>query len=576
MKFESGTKAIRARIYRLIAKYVLTIIIVSFIPMFINSAIILFRYKASYQKKVEEHLRELVLKHKRIIDSFLGEKLANIRYLSQAYSYNELKSEPFLQERLQQLHQAYDPVFVDLGVIARDGRQVAYAGPFKLAQANYSNAGWFTKAIENSYYISDVFLGLRGLPHFIITVRNNNGGEPWVLRATIDFAIFNTLVEKVRVGQTGFAYILNREGEFQTKPFQDIASNKDLVAFFADQHSKSASSPIPLQSEVHVLEKTEQNGQKNIYVATFLKDGDWLLVYQQELTDVFGYLQATLNMNAAIIAVTILLIILVIIIIANRIIKQITFLVKEREELSEKMVETSKLVIVGELAAGVAHEINNPVAIMVEEPGWINDLLAEEELKGSKNLEEFKRSLRQIETQGKRCKEITHKLLSFARKTDSQTADTSINSLILESVKLTQNRALFGKVAITTHFADGLPLVRISPSEFQQILINFIHNALDAMEDKGGSLTIGSRRDRDDIVVEIKDTGIGIPEANLSRLFNPFFTTKPVGKGTGLGLSICYGLIKKMGGDIEVKSEVGAGTTFTIRIPIQHPQTEKK
>jgi len=236
--------------------------------------------------------------------------------------------------------------------------------------------------------------------------------------------------------------------------------------------------------------------------------------------------------------------------------------------MNQQIVETGKLASVGELAAGIAHEINNPVAIMVEEAGWIEDLLEEEEFKEGENLSEFKRALKQIRTQGRRCKEITHKLLSFARKTDSRIQDVQLNDLIEELIALSAQRAKFANVDITLNLQENLPILHVSQIELQQVLLNLISNALDAMEKTGGTLNVSSELEGDYIVMEVADNGPGIPGANLARIFDPFFTTKPVGKGTGLGLSICYGIIKKMGGDIEVRSTLDAGATFRVKMPI--------
>jgi two-component system NtrC family sensor kinase len=240
--------------------------------------------------------------------------------------------------------------------------------------------------------------------------------------------------------------------------------------------------------------------------------------------------------------------------------------------MNQQIVESGKMASIGELAAGIAHEINNPVAIMVEEAGWIGDLLEEEEFEKSENLEEFTRALAQINTQGKRCKEITHKLLSFARKTDSTVKDVQINDIVKEIVSLSSQMAKYNKVSVETELNMDLPYITISPSEMQQVLLNLINNALDAMEKTGGNIIVStkiSQLEEDHIVVIVEDDGPGIPAANLTRIFDPFFTSKPVGKGTGLGLSICYGIISKMGGKIDVQSEVGFGSRFRIWIPIQ-------
>ncbi|MBW1733234.1 MAG: two-component sensor histidine kinase [Deltaproteobacteria bacterium] len=547
--------------YSLTRNMLLIITLVAILPMVVVSSIILYEFDISYHEKVRAHLEEVILKHKNNIDSFLKQKLGDIRLLAKTFTYEELRDEPFLQDRLEVMQQIYGPVFVDLGVVNAQGLQVAYAGPFKLGKALYSNANWFKMAMKSEYFKSDVFLGLRGLPHFIIAVKETFNGVPWILRATVDFVAFNNLVENIRIGETGFAFILNRRGEFQTKPLFDLIPAKVSYGdFFTDC--------MACKEGVCIMEKDDDSGNKVIYVSALLKHGDWLLVYQQKASDAFSDLRRTLRVTIAIMLLAGICIVVTAYVLSKRMVNRVALANQEKEMITEQVVETGKLASIGELASGIAHEINNPVAIMVEEAGWIEDLLEEEEFKEGENLSEFQRALEQIRTQGKRCKEITHKLLSFARKTDSRIQDVHLNDLIEELMALSAQRAKFSNVDIRVDLEAGLPTLHLSQTEMQQVLLNLINNALDAMEKTGGTLNVSSRLEGDYIVVEVADDGPGIPEANLARIFDPFFTTKPVGKGTGLGLSICYGIIKKMGGDIEVRSALDAGATFRVKIPI--------
>jgi two-component system NtrC family sensor kinase len=555
----------KSEYYRsLTRKMILTIIIVSFTPLILVGSIILYRFHVSYHEKVNAHLQELVLKQKQTIDNFLKEKLGDIRFLAETFSFDELKEASFLQDRMDLLQQSFGPVFVDMGVVNSRGLQVAYAGPFRLGEALYFEADWFKKAMKTRYFISDVFLGLRGLPHFIVAVKDNWNGDPWILRATIDFVAFNDLVKNIRIGETGFAYILNREGKFQTKPFFDIAPKnepyRDFLKIKEDDLKK-----------VHIVERKDDAGKKMIYVASFLKDGDWLLVYQQNHRDAYLDLYKAIIVAVMIMVFGALGIVLAAFILSKRMVRRISMADEEKEMMDKQIIETGKLASIGKLAAGIAHEINNPVAIMVEEAGWMKDLLEEEEFRKSENLDEFERALNQIKTQGRRCKEITHKLLSFARKTDFRVQKTHINELIAELIALSEQRAKYAKITIHTDFQNDLPATYLAQSEMQQVLLNLINNAIDAMENQGGELTISTRFEFEEgiIVIAVSDNGPGIPEANLSRIFEPFFTTKPVGKGTGLGLSICYGIIQKMGGRIAVKSSIDSGTSFYIRLPVQ-------
>ncbi len=541
----------------------LTIIIVSVIPMLLISGLILYQFHRPYREKAYAHLETLVKKHKQNIDRFLREKSGDIQYLARTFSFEEMGREAFLQDRLEALQRVFDNAFVDLGVINDRGVQVAYAGPFKLGRALYLDADWFQQAMRCEVVISDVFLGLRGLPHFIVAVRENQSGNPWILRSTIDFVAFNDLVENIRIGKTGFAFILNRNGEFQTKPPLEVSLEEIPYAEFMEQR-QAAEDP----DRVYIAEREDEQGNESLYVGTFLKGGDWLLMYRQKTSDAFADFQRTVRVTLAMLALGILGVVSTSFIVSRRMAVRFAQVDREKQMMNEQIVETGKLASVGELAAGIAHEINNPVAIMVEEAGWIEDLLEEEEFHEGKNLEEFHRSLEQIRTQGLRCKEITHKLLSFARKTESRIKDVQLNRILEELVSLSQQRAKYSKVTVETSLQPDLPLVRASETEMQQVFLNLINNAIDAMEKEGGTLFIRSRRRNGSVVVDVVDTGPGIPQSNLGRIFDPFYTTKTVGKGTGLGLSICYGIVKKMGGDIQVESRVGSGTEFHISLPL--------
>jgi len=543
-------------------RIIFVIIFVSFTPLLLVSGVILWSFHHAYHQKVNAHLEELVGRHTQNIDSFLEEKLSAIQLLVRSYGIGKLQDPVFLSDRLEALRETYDDVFTDLGIVNENGIQVTYAGPFKLENADYRKAEWFNKALNNPYYISDVFLGLRGHPHFIVAVKQKFQNKDWILRATINFKAFNSLVENLRIGQTGFAFILNKKGEFQTTPFYDFTPQKGCYGFFLDCGGEKI-----VDEKVQVVEKTFEGGAKNLYATAFLKGGDWLMIFRQESKDAFVELNRAQKMALLIIIVGGLVIVTLTSILTKKTVNRIIAADREKEALNQKMIETGKLATVGELAAGIAHEINNPVAIMVEETGWIDDLLEEEDFKEGENLAEFKRALIQIRTQGRRCKEITHKLLSFARKTDSRVHEVQLNTLLEEMISLSSQRAKYAEVGFETQLAKNLPAIHVSESEIQQVFLNLINNATDAMEKTGGTIRVTTDIEDTDIVIHVSDNGPGIPKANLDRIFNPFYTTKPVGKGTGLGLSICHGIIKKNGGEIKVESEVDEGTTFIVRIP---------
>jgi two-component system NtrC family sensor kinase len=529
---------------------------------------VLHQFSISYNEKLYAHLKEVVHRHAQDIDTFLNERLNNLQFMLDSCDNEDFLDESVLQEKLFQLQQKYGGVFEDLGVINEAGVQEAYAGRFKLEKAKYSDAKWFNEALEKPYYISDVFLGLRSKPHFIVSVKHKNQDSYFLLRSTISFEAFNSLAEKLRVDKTGFAFILNRQGDFQTKPHYDMLPSKISYMDFISAGKKATHG-------IYIGEIADTTGMAHtIYLAALLKNEDWILVFQQQKKEAFADLIRTQIIAGVILFVGALLIVFMNSILFHKVINYLSEADREKEMMNRQIIETGKLASVGRLAAGTAHEINNPVAIMVQEAGWVEDLLKEEEFQKGKNLEEIKRALKEIGIQGKRCKEITHKLLSFARKTDMQIQNVQINEIVEEVVSIS-NKASYTGISINTYLDQTIPIIYGSQTEIQQVLMNLINNALYALKKDGGKIDITTRLEEQNVLVIVEDNGPGIPEANLDRIFDPFFTTKPVGEGNGLGLSICFGIIQKMGGKIDVRSAVDMGTRFDIRFPRKTPKTSK-
>ena len=548
----------------LVRKMLLTIIIVSFVPVFLVSATIYLQFRHSYREKVQDHLVELVRKHKQQIDAYLQARLADVRFLAESFGYAQLSDEAFLQRQLMLLQQSFGPTFVDLGVINAEGHQVSYAGPFSLGKAHYAEAEWFGQAMKDQTVISDVFLGLRGLPHFIVATRQSTDGRIWILRATIDFVAFNNLVEGIRIGTSGFAFIVNRAGEFQTTPHMALHTAPGCFGGFLTCEEDT-------NRKIYIAVRPDEAGIESIYVTGLLKDRNWLLVYRQHTSDAFRELRRAERISLLFFLLGGVSIVVMALLLSRRMVDRVAVADREKESMSRQVIESGKLASLGELAAGVAHEINNPVAVMIEEAGWIEDLMADGHLEDEAQQTEIRRALKQINTQGKRCKEITRKLLSFARGSEGTNQKLDLNRVIEDVGNLVAQRAKYANVAVETRLEPGLPAVLGSETEMHQVLLNLVNNALFVMEKEGGQLTVSSALQNSQIVISVNDTGPGIPKAVIDRIFDPFFTTKPVGQGTGLGLSICYGIVKKMGGEIEVISEIGKGTTFLVRLPVEAP-----
>jgi len=230
------------------------------------------------------------------------------------------------------------------------------------------------------------------------------------------------------------------------------------------------------------------------------------------------------------------------------------------QETHLQLVSSEKMASLGKLAAGVAHEINNPLGgILIYSSLMMEDLPERDPKRGD---------LARIVQEASRCKDIVKSLLEFARQTEPKLEPTDINRAITDGLFFLENQALFHNIKIIKNLDPFLPFVRGNASQLKQVLINIIVNAAEAMHGNGTfTITSYPSPDRKGIILEFTDTGEGISEENLTRIFDPFFTTKEVGKGTGLGLATSYGIIEDHGGKISVRSKVGEGTTFTIELP---------
>jgi two-component system NtrC family sensor kinase len=229
----------------------------------------------------------------------------------------------------------------------------------------------------------------------------------------------------------------------------------------------------------------------------------------------------------------------------------------------QQLIQSEKLASVGQLAAGVAHEINNPLGTILLFSDIMRKELPEDDPRGD--------DVKMIIDEATRCKTIVSDLLNFARQNEVLAQSTDVNALLDETVEEIGVLPMFADVEIIRRLDPDLPSIQADPAQLKEVFINLMTNAAEAMEG-GGSLTVATAPAEEGMIsVVFQDTGCGIPEENLSKIFTPFFTTKPIGKGTGLGLAIVYGIIKMHRGQIYVESEAGIGSTFTVTLPVKLP-----
>jgi signal transduction histidine kinase len=237
-----------------------------------------------------------------------------------------------------------------------------------------------------------------------------------------------------------------------------------------------------------------------------------------------------------------------------------------RKKIEQQMIVAERLASIGTLAAGVAHEINNPLAIIRESSGWMKQLLAKKELEDVPRRQDLENALDKIEKSIERASRITHQLLGFARKPEYAISEVNLTELMQEAIQLIEHETKKRNIAIIHKTASSPVTIWSAPSQLRQAFLNLLTNAAHAI-DLDGSITIDIEDIGEQLAVRISDSGKGIPKEIMDRIFEPFFSTKSPGEGTGLGLFVTRGIIEKLGGTIKAESKIGQGTRFCVRLP---------
>ncbi|GKT08837.1 PAS domain-containing sensor histidine kinase [Desulforhabdus sp. TSK] len=530
----------------------------SLIPLVALGLSMYYLFSFSYTSKIMDTLRSKAENRRVAMDLFFDERVSQLTTLAYTHSLDQLKDENYLNSVFT-LMQARSKSYVDLGVIDRSGNHVAYVGPYELKGLNYHDEEWFHEVMLRGIYISDVYTGFRKLPHFIIAVMRREGDNTWILRATIDTDLFDSMVKAAQSGKKGDAYVLNDDNVLQTKPRYggELLSKIDdfQMARFVGTH----------------VEDMIIGGERGIFATTWLRNKDWMLVIKEDPREQLLPLEHARFLVVGLGLLGLILIIVGTLFVARAMVAQLMESEREKAILDSNLMQSSKMAALGKLAAGIAHEVNNPLAVIKEKVGWMKDLLGEEDISKSENFEEFEDAVKKIDHHVDRAKKVTHRLLGFARRMEPVQEKVDVNKLLDGTLDFLRNEAHYRNIEIQTNYFEGLPETVSDSAQLQQVFLNIFNNAIDAIGKDGVISVTTSYNSRDkDMVVIVADNGPGIPNDVLNRIFDPFFTTKEVGTGTGLGLSISYSIMEKLGGRILVASEVGKGTTFSLYIPIVH------
>ena len=495
---------------------------------------------------------------RRTISFFLTERKSALDFIVHDNSFESLNKKERLSGILDNLKRSFGKGFVDIGIIDSTGYQRNYIGPYRLEGKDYSDQEWFKQVVDQGVYISDVFLGYRHIPHLIIAVKSLPEGDSfYVLRAALSIAPFEDIVSTLELDGKGDAFIINHNGILQTS---------------SRYHGRVLES-LPMTTpgyspKTEVFEERNQEGQDLVIGYRYIDQSPFILMIVKRKQDLMKPWFSIRLKLIAFLLFSVSCILTVILGTATFMVKKIK-LTDEKRVLTLHQVEYSnKMASIGRMAANVAHEINNPLAIINEKAGFIKDLFTiKKEYAADNRLIHLVDS---ILLSVKRAGTITKRLLTFARNMELSIEPIHLKSVIEEVLSFMGNEAKVRDIDIKIDIPLDIPVFESDRGKLQQIFVNIINNAFAAVPD-GGHLDITAGLENEDFVyVSFADDGCGIHEEDVDRVFEPFFSTKTGQGGTGLGLSITYNLVQEIGGRIYLESEPDRGTRFTIHIPVRN------
>jgi len=543
------------RYRRLRRNVVILTSLVALAPLIILTIINYLQDRDAYQNESRFAITQVVTNTKRNIEFVVEERQSALAMVIRDKSYTNLCSDSALAITLQNLKNSFGG-FIDLGLIDDDGIQRYYTGPYDLKNREYKDQAWFHQVDLQGSFVSDVFMGHRNFPHFVIAIKyQRNLSSFYALRATIDMELLNQQIYSLDLDRYTDAFIITKEGVLQTESvfYGSVLSDVDIDV------------PTVTRNRV-VFEEGERDGNPFTMGYAYIQGTPFVFVVIRQLKHPFLHWLGHRSDVLWFLILSAAMVLFVIIYGASNMAKQLREADLKRARAFHNIEYTNKMATIGRMAAGVAHEINNPMAIINEKAGLMKDLIgfSDDFPQREKTVGLVDSILKSVE----RCSRVTHRLLGFAKRMEIHKEQINLKELIEEVVGFQTTEISHRSIKVEYDIEDNLPLIDSDRGQLQQVLLNIINNAIVAVDD-GGVITVSmAAHGGHSVTIAITDNGSGISEENLRNIFEPFFSTK--GEfGTGLGLSITRDIVEKLGGKIDVNSVVGQGTRFIISVPLK-------
>ena len=526
---------------------------VALLPLLILTVISYRQDVQAYRAENTFSVAQILSNTKRNLQAVVEERRSALALMIREYTYRELADQDALARALGNLNESFGG-FVDLGLIDPNGLQAYYTGPYDLKDRSYKDQTWFHEVVLRGSHVSDVFMGHRDFPHFVVALKHEREpGDFYIIRATIDMEMINSFMSNLSGDPNTDVFLVNQSGVLQTESifYGNALTKAELTIPSGPRHR-----------EVVNLDETERGLVASGFA--YIDGTPFILMVIKRLEDPFMHWLSHRSDIIWFLFVSATLILLVIWYGANNLTRHLREADVKRVRAFHNMEYTNKMATIGRMAAGVAHEINNPMAIISEKAGLVRDLV-----EYSDNFPQSEKLLGLVDSITKsvdRCSGVTHRLLGFARRMEVRKERIHLPDLLKEVVSFEGTETRHKNLKVEFDFQADLPPVHSDRGQLQQVFLNIFNNAVSAVS-QGGRIDISAAARERTVVVAITDNGSGIEPENLRHIFEPFFSTK--GEfGTGLGLSITRDIVEKLGGHIDVESEVGKGTRFLVTLPI--------
>ncbi len=509
---------------------------------------------AAYRTESRYMISRLLSNTKRSLQFAIEERRAVLSLIARGRSRQELSSKTRLMSILRDLRESFGD-FVDIGLIDSDGNQAFYAGPYELTGVNYSNHPWFHEVSLRGTYVSDVFMGHRLLPHFVVAVVREVGeNDFYILRATIDTELLMRQIYSLDLDQNTDAFVVNEHGVLQT-----------VSAFYGEVlDTLDFTIPPHIRKREIISERKQISGETMEMGFAYVEGTPFILVAMTRLQPEFRRWFYHRSDVIWFLLISVAGILIVATVRSRHIVERLRVSDARRAKLFHNVEYTNKMATLGRLAAGVAHEINNPLAIINEKAGLLQDIVSHDP--DFPKRQKILGVLDSITTSVERCSRVTRRLLGFGRRMETSKERIDLGGLINDVLEFQRTEASHRSIRIEVEVDREVPVIESDRGQLQQVFLNLISNAYAAVRDGGRIDITVSQPNANEAAVSIADDGSGISEADMRNIFEPFFSTKGE-SGTGLGLSITRDIVEKLGGLIEVSSELGRGTKFTVNLP---------